>query len=198
MVLASHCICTFYGFWLPNEERGSWSDFVRSWDLYAGYGEATKIDDRRSVAWRPYDHQRRTEALGSLKYNPVELTGVQALAVAHGFSVAIEEGQYRVVACSILPRHVHMVIIRHDRLVERIIGHMKARATQQLRVEGMHPFEHLCDDSRQIPTIWTHRAWKVFLDSHRGIDRAVRYVQDNPIKEGKPRQHWSFVVPYSV
>jgi hypothetical protein len=40
MVLASHVIITAYGFWLPNEERGSWSDFVRSWELFKNFGPA--------------------------------------------------------------------------------------------------------------------------------------------------------------
>ena len=33
MVLASHVIIGMYGFWLPNDERGSWSDFVGSWEV---------------------------------------------------------------------------------------------------------------------------------------------------------------------
>lgn len=28
------------------------------------------------------------------------------------------------------------------------------------------------------------------------IVRAIGYVEDNPVKEGKPRQNWSFVKPY--
>jgi hypothetical protein len=28
------------------------------------------------------------------------------------------------------------------------------------------------------------------------VYRAIKYVEDNPGKEGKKRQHWSFVVPY--
>jgi len=30
MVLGTHLILTAYGFWLPNDPRGSWSDFVGS------------------------------------------------------------------------------------------------------------------------------------------------------------------------
>jgi len=33
MVRAYHVIFGMYGFWLPNDERGSWSDFVGSWEL---------------------------------------------------------------------------------------------------------------------------------------------------------------------
>jgi hypothetical protein len=36
----------------------------------------------------------------------------------------------------------------------------------------------------------------VFLDSDEDIRRAIRYVEENPVKEGKPRQLWSFVTAY--
>ena len=34
LVIAYHLIYTTYGFWLPNDPRGSWSDFVRCWGLF--------------------------------------------------------------------------------------------------------------------------------------------------------------------
>ena len=33
MVHGYHLILPMYGFWLPNDPRGSWSDYVRSWEL---------------------------------------------------------------------------------------------------------------------------------------------------------------------
>src|ERR671928_232003 len=54
MVHAYHLIITAYGFWLPNDPRGSWSDFVRAWELVR-FGKATKTDERRSLAHRPHD-----------------------------------------------------------------------------------------------------------------------------------------------
>ena len=33
-VRAYHLIITTYGFWLPTDPRGSWSDFVRAWELF--------------------------------------------------------------------------------------------------------------------------------------------------------------------
>jgi hypothetical protein len=50
VILASHVIVSAYGFWLPNEERGSWSDFVRKYELWRDFGPATKVDTTRSVA----------------------------------------------------------------------------------------------------------------------------------------------------
>ena len=109
MVLASHIIFTAYGFWLPNDPRGSWSDFVRKWELVF-FGKATKTDERRSVASAPHDRELR-RAAKSLKYPPVRFTGNQALAIAKGFAKAIRESGYIVVACSIMPDHVHMGVL---------------------------------------------------------------------------------------
>lgn len=61
MIRAYHVIMTTYGFWLPNDPRGSWSDWVRQWELYA-FGAATKVETRRSVAKQPHDRQMRMEA----------------------------------------------------------------------------------------------------------------------------------------
>jgi hypothetical protein len=36
----------------------------------------------------------------------------------------------------------------------------------------------------------------VFLDSEEALETAIRYVEDNPLKEGKRRQKWSFVKPF--
>src|SRR5688500_17840283 len=101
------------------------------WELFL-HGKATKTKDRRSLAHEPHDYQKRIAAKRSLRFKPVEFTGEQALSIAHGFADAIQESGYVLYACSILPKHVHAVVARcdNDRLVERVIGHLKARATQ--------------------------------------------------------------------
>jgi hypothetical protein len=129
MVLGYHAIFTCYGFWLPNDPRGSWSDWIRVWELLR-YGPATKTSARRSVAHRDHDRQQRLAAKQSLKYPPVVFTGLQARAVSRGFATAIDESDYLVTACAIMPDHVHAVVLRHEREIERIIGHLKSRATQ--------------------------------------------------------------------
>ena len=119
MIHAYHIIITTYGFWLPNDPRGSWSDWVRQWELVA-YGKATKVSTRRSVAARPHDYQHRLEAKKALRYPPVSINGRQALAVAVGFKRAIAESGYVVHACSILPQHAHLVIAHCGRRAEQI------------------------------------------------------------------------------
>jgi hypothetical protein len=40
------------------------------------------------------------------------------------------------------------------------------------------------------------RRWTVYLDTEDDMQRAINYVEQNPQKEGKPLQRWSFVLPY--
>jgi REP element-mobilizing transposase RayT len=159
MVLAQHLVFTAYGFWLPNDPRGSWSDFVRSWELY-WYGAATKVTTRASVASRAHDRDLRRAQKSALRYDPVHFTIAQMQCIARGFARAVAESGYVVFACSILPEHVHMVVQRHRNRGEQIIGHFKARATQQLLSEGIHPFQQRQAPEGSVPCAWGSRGWR--------------------------------------
>ena len=194
MILAYHSILTAYGFWLPNDPRGSWSDFVRRWELFR-FGGATKVTTRRSLARVEHDVRRRVRAKQALRYPPVVFTGAQARAVGRGFAEAVAEGGYVIRACCILPEHAHVVIARHQRPIERIVGHLKAKATRRLRAEGLHPFADFAREGQAPPSPWSRRGWHVYLNSPEAVARAIRYVRQNPIREGKAPQRWRFVTP---
>jgi REP element-mobilizing transposase RayT len=187
MAPAYHVIMSMYGFWLPNDPRGSWSKFVGNWELMR-FGKATKTDARRSLASDPHDVRMRKSAKGLMRFPPVRLTGRQALSAARGFEQACNEGGYVVHACSILPEHVHVVIAGHERRVTRIAGHLKARATRRLRSDGLWSFPDR--------PVWAQGCWRVFLNTPDDVKRAIAYVKENPVKEGKPKQNWGFVHPY--
>lgn len=55
MVIGYHVIFGTYGFWLPNDPRGSGSDFVWSEELFRFGGKATKVETRHSVAGVKHD-----------------------------------------------------------------------------------------------------------------------------------------------
>ena len=197
MVLASHVIFSAYGFWLPNDPRGSWSDFVGSWELLR-FGRATKTDSRRSVAWEEHDQEARLVAKKALKCPPVVFTGIQARAVGRGFAALSARSDLTIWACSILPEHVHMVIARHAYHVEQIVNLLKGEATRQLVAEGIHPLAGHAGADGKLPKAWSRGLWKVYLDSPGDIARAIRYVEENPAKEGLPRQRWRFVRGYEA
>ena len=128
MVRGYHAIWAAYGFWLPNDPRGSWSTEVWASHLRC-FGEATKTD----CAALPCGPKSRRERLAGkpkrhLLYPPVRLTGIQAPAVGVRFASIIPILELRVYACSIMPDHVHLVIDRHPTLlVERTVEFLKGR-----------------------------------------------------------------------
>ena len=191
MIHAYHCIFGVYGFWLPNDPRGSWSDFVRTWELLR-FGEATKVSGRRSLAQKPHDHKLRLAAKEALMYPPVLFTGVQAQSVGLGFKHAIERSGYVLYACAILPDHVHAVIARPRYHIEYVVGQLKGEATKRLKQDGLHPLACYAG----CPSPWAQKGWNVYLNDEEAIIRAIQYVEDNPLKEDKPRQNWSFVTRY--
>jgi REP element-mobilizing transposase RayT len=192
MVLGHHLIISAYGFWLPNDPRSSRSDFVRAWELVR-FGEATKDDTHRSVAAKPHDRRLRLAAKQSLKYPAVEFTGLQAKSIGAGFWRYTKRSGVVVWACSILPDHVHLVVRRHSYKAEIMMQQFKGNATAQLNRDKMHPLNQYAESGKSAPSPWGERGWKVYLDSEDDIWRSIRYVENNPLKENKPRQTWSFV-----
>jgi REP element-mobilizing transposase RayT len=195
MIIASHVIISSYGFWLPNDPRGSWSDFVRSWELLR-FGPATKVETRRSVAAAPHNRALRFAAKEALQYPPVHFTGIQARAIGRGFGEFAKKSELVVLACAILPEHTHLVVARHRYKVEQVVNLFKGASTNKLIAEGTHPLADYHDHKGRTPRCWAARLWKVFIDNELVLRNAIRYVEQNRLKEGKPRQHWSFVTPF--
>ena len=196
-VLAYHVIFGAYGFWLPNDPRGSWSEFVGAWDLYRAGGEATKTDERHSVAWRSHDRELRLATKRELKRPAVKFTGAQALAVGRGFQEYGRKSGLAVWACSILPEHVHLVVGRHSSDIEQVVIQLKGAATRELTREGIHPFARLTRPGKRPPKCWSRGEWKVFIFDPEHTTSSIRYVENNPVKEGKPPQQWKCVTPFT-
>ena len=195
MIHGYHVIWGTYGFWLPNDPRGSWSDFVYAWEI-ARFGRATKSVERTNIDPKQYAAWRNS-ARRALTYPPVTLSGVQALEVANGFKRFINKSKLTVWACSILPEHVHFVVGRHRYKMEIAANLLKGEATRKLVEAGIHPMERYRNERGRLPSVWGEKQWIVFLDSETAIENAIRYVEDNPGREGLRQQRWSFVTPFS-
>lgn len=72
MIHGYHVILPMYGFRLPNDPRGSWSEFVRRWEL-ARFGQATKGSVRREIAQLTDSEVRQREAAKLALMYPAEL-----------------------------------------------------------------------------------------------------------------------------
>jgi REP element-mobilizing transposase RayT len=169
VTLAFHCIFSTYGFWLPNEPRGSWSTFVASWELFR-FGPATKVETRRSVAGQPYDRALKSQMRSSLDHPPILLSGEQGRAVG----VSMQSAPYTILALAILPDHVHVALAYTPRDIRKVVGHIKSEATRKLRAQGWFT-EH---------SPWSYHGWNVYLDSDADVLRAIAYVNSNPPRAG--------------
>jgi REP-associated tyrosine transposase len=168
MLLGWHLFFTTYGFWPPNDPRGSGSTRVRTWHLYDAAGEATKVNTRHSVSARPHDMSIRRAAKEALKYPPVELNGLQARAVARGITEVCPKVDLVIHACAIMPNHVHVIAATHQRLDgDDIIACLKRAGTRGMNDEGLHPMAAYRRENGRLPTPWAGRGWKVKIYTAR-------------------------------
>jgi REP element-mobilizing transposase RayT len=195
-VQAYHLIITTYGFWLPNDPRGSWSDFVRDWELYWFGGPATKVASRRSHAHDEHERAKRLGAKDHLARDPVSFTGEQARAVARGFADYSRRSGLVIYACASMPEHMHLVTMRHTSKIEQVANLLKGVATTQLIKDGLHPFVNQPYRNGTLPSPWARKQWACYLTFPEQVMAAIEYTNANPEKEGKPRQQWSFVQKY--
>ena len=186
IVIAHHLIWTLYGWWLPNDPRGSCSHEIRS-DLLTELGDLHY--GRKTI--QPASREIRTfyeDAAPLLKFPLLNLrTQSETDAVAAGFADAIDLFKYTCYACAILPDHVHLILRKHKHGAEQMIEHLQHFSRLRLSALGLRTNDH--------PT-WCRSGWKVFLDHPDEVRRTIGYVEQNPLPYRMPVQHWSFVTPY--
>ena len=188
MIHGYHVILPMYGFWLPNDPRGSWSDYVRRWEI-ARFGRPLKTLDRKELNELTEEEiQDRDAAKAALSYPPVSISDEQASTIAEGFSSQVQKSHYTIWACSIMPEHTHLVLARHAYHVERMVNLLKGACTTEMMKVGNHPLRSNASPGDRPPRMWSAHEWKVYLDSDDSIRQAIAYVERNPENEGKPPQ----------
>lgn len=185
LVIAHHLMWTLYGWWLPNDPRGSTSRVIRN-DLLAQLGHLHF--GRRSIQPAGRDiREFYRQASEVLRFPLLSFTPRDFPTVADTIGHAIRECSYTCYAAAIMPDHVHLLIRKHRNLAEEMIEKLQTLSRERLVEAGMREASH--------PT-WTRGGWKVYLDHPEGVRRTIRYIEDNPVKIGFPIQRWSFVSEY--
>ena len=184
-VLAYHLVWTGYGWWLPNDPRGSMSRFIAS-DVIADLG-ALHYGRKRVQPASPDIRAFYGRASGALKFPPLTFAAEAIQAIGEAFAAAMARAGYTCYACAIMPDHVHVLIRKHRDLAEMMIANLQRESHLLLRERGFYDWEH---------PVWGGPGWKVFLDSVGDIERTIRYVNDNPTKARMSAQRWAFVTPY--
>jgi REP element-mobilizing transposase RayT len=186
IVIAYHLIWTCYGWWLPNDLRGSFSKTVAS-DVIAQLGELHFGRKKVQPASRDVRlfHERAAEVL---KHPLLELAAAEMRVLGQAFAEVIERCKYTCYACALMPDHVHILIRKHKHLAEDMIASLQDAGRTALVAAGLREAEH---------PVWTGGGgWKVFLDHPDDVRRTIPYIENNPVKFRRPRQVWPFVKSY--
>lgn len=191
MIIGFHLIWTTYGHWFPNDPRGSWSDEVWKPQLRA---IANLERDHKTLSPFEVDAQELQMFLdgarGKLKHGAVTLTETEQQAVGRAFEETARRALVCFHACAIMSNHVHVIIERPEQSYERITNRLKGRSSQLVRQLRCLP--KATTAVTRVP-IWTDGYWVRYVDSVAQMDQVIAYVEENPVKEGLPRQDWSFI-----
>jgi REP element-mobilizing transposase RayT len=185
LVIAYHLTWTAYGWWLPNDPRGSGSRTIAS-DVIAELGELHYGRKRLQPAGRVVRefYERAAEVL---RFPLLSFDGAARAAVAAAFGEVIARERYTCYACAVMPDHVHVLIRKHKHQAEEMIEHLKHQSRLRLCQIALRTTDH--------PT-WCDGGWKVFLDHPDEVRRTIGYIEKNPLPLGLPVQRWPFVTAY--
>ena len=186
MVAGYHLIWTVYGYWLPNDPRGSTSAEVRVEPIQA-LGEIHH--GRKAV--QPSSKEIRAfyqKAHDILKHPVLTFDDDEIAILGKAFGAAIAEKDYTCYACAIMPDHVPLMIRRHRDKAEAMIAWFQEKGRAALLAA-----------EKRIATqpVWTDgTGWKTFINSRRQFAAEIVYIRRNPVKIGRAEQVWDFAKEY--
>ena len=186
MVAGYHLIWTVYGYWLPNDPRGSTSTEIRVepirplGDIHYG---------RKPVQpWFAEIRAFHEQARDILKHPVLTFDDDEIALVGKTIGEAVAERGTICHACAVMPDHAHLLIRRQGDRAEDMIQLFQETTRAALIGAGKRAATH---------PVWTAGAgWKGFLNTQRDFLREIEYIGRNPLKIGRPEQDWDFVVPY--
>src|SRR5262249_7630241 len=153
LVIAHHLIWTAYGWWLPNDPRGSGSKEIRT-DVIAELGQLHF--GRKRIQPAGGEVRRFYERAATVLKHPLLTFDADARAeIAEAFGQVVEEQHYTCYACAIMPDHVHVLIRKHKHQAEEMMEALKDASRARLYSTRQRSADH---------PIWTGGGgWKVFL-----------------------------------
>lgn len=186
LVIAYHLVWTAYGWWLPNDPRGSGSREVRS-DVLAELGEVhfgrKKVQPAGRVVRRFYER-----AAPLLRHDLLTFDEADRQVIGEAFGEVVAKERYTCYACAIMPDHVHVLIRKHRHLAEDMIEALMAASRDALVRASLRDSDH--------PTWTAGGGWKVYLDHPDEVRRTIPYIERNPLPLRLPAQQWPFVTTY--
>lgn len=185
MVVGHHLVWTAYGWWLPNDPRGSSSHEVRVPQI-AELGELHS--GRKAVQPSRVELREFYQCANPVLTHPVRtFTAEEIIVLAESFRRTIRQCRYTCYACALMPDHVHLLIRRHRDKAEQMLEQFQTASRDALIA---------ADHRRGNHPVWGGPGWKAFQFTRQDMERTVRYIEHNPGDRGLPPQSWDFVTPY--
>jgi REP element-mobilizing transposase RayT len=185
MIAGYHLIWTAYGWWLPNDPRGSTSHEIRVPAL-ADLGElhyGRKAFQPAGRTIREFYEAARTRLKDAL----LTFSDAEILTVGKAFADVIRQRNYTCYGCAILPDHVHLLIRKHRDQAETMIAAMQDASRTAIQQLGTRAADH---------PVWGGPGWKVFLETREDLQRTVAYIHKNLVPAKRADQTWPFVQSY--
>ena len=182
MIAGYHLVWTTYGYWLPNDPRGSMSREIRNAAI-TDLGELHYGRKRIQPAGRVLrEFQKPLKRYCSMQFS---LFPRQKWRPSRrSFGDVIRKHNYTCYACAVMPDHIHVLIRKHRNIAETMIAHFQEESCKAVLVLRERDPNH---------PVWGGPGWKVYLESCEDMVRTVAYIEKNPRKAGLPSQNWSFV-----
>jgi REP element-mobilizing transposase RayT len=186
MVAGYHLIWTAYGYWLPNEPRGSTSLEIRVATLKPlggiHFGRKKVQPSAKQIA------EFHEKAQDVLKHAVLALDKEDIELVGKAIGQNIAAKGYICHAGAVMPDHVHLLIRRGRDSAEQMIEAFQEKTRAALIDAGKRSPTH--------PTWTKGPGWKRFMNTAKDFERTIKYIRENPLEIGWPEQFWDFVSPY--
>jgi hypothetical protein len=186
LIIAHHLIWNGYGSWLSNDPRGSGSTEVRKAELR----ELGPAHLGRKVVQPSREELRAFHGVAAplLDHSVAWFNDEARAVIAATTERVVRDRGYTCWAFCACSNHSHATVRVH-RDAGHDIWRVVADATRaSLVAAGLFTTDH---------PVWADRSHDVFKHDVAAVKSGIEYIEDNPEKEGLPRQFYPWVTPYN-
>ena len=166
-----HVVKSGYGLWLPGDERGSWS---QAWDAKIGFIEPHTL--------HVGDPVRQRMAQERMLHPPMHLTDAMIDAVAGALALCVDRsgGGLSIVAVTIEPTHMHLLIPYSERDIHHSVRWVADQTTKAVHRTTDH-----------LGPIWSKGKWCSYVFDQSHWHNTMQYIQ----RHDPAARPFSFITP---
>jgi REP element-mobilizing transposase RayT len=166
-----HFVKSGYGLWLPGDQRGHWSS---AWDDQIGYFEPHHLHSGDPI--------RERMAKERLKHPPTRFTPAMINAIAGAVGDCVSESDWRVIASTIEPTHMHLLLTYTEREIDRTAKWIAQRTTKEV-----HKTTNFAGQ------VWCEGKWLEFIFDLDHWENTRQYIERHNQRRGLPARPWDWI-----